>query len=137
MQYCRSLKFEEKPDYTRLRKCLQDVAERMNYDHDYYYDWILKNSSMSKRMSKSNLPLPPKLKSENSIREKVVDAVPEKPRGISIDPVIRRDSYNAQTGFTNGSNSNNNTKYSYVNPISGLTSNEFNAISSRKDNPTA
>ena len=52
MHYCRNLKFEEKPDYNKLRKYLQDVSEKMNYEHDYYYDWILKNSSMSKRMSK-------------------------------------------------------------------------------------
>mmetsp|Transcript_18998 Transcript_18998/g.21295 ORF Transcript_18998/g.21295 Transcript_18998/m.21295 type:complete len:229 (+) Transcript_18998:250-936(+) len=55
MHYCRDLKFEEKPDYTKLRKYLQDVAERMNFEHDYYYDWIIKKNS------KLNVPIPPKV----------------------------------------------------------------------------
>lgn len=134
MQYCRNLKFEEKPDYSLLRKYLQDVAERMNYEHDYYYDWILKNSSMSKRMSKSNIPLPPKITLDESTKENTQDKV----RNASIDPpIIRRDSYKAQNAFAVASNSYNNTKYGYVNPINGLTNQDFNPVSSRKDNPTA
>uniref|UniRef100_A0A7S3J5S2 Uncharacterized protein n=1 Tax=Euplotes harpa TaxID=151035 RepID=A0A7S3J5S2_9SPIT len=117
MNYCRNLKFEEKPDYTKLRKYLQDVAETMHYDHDYYYDWILKNSSMSKRMSKTNIPLPPKIvlendskgKDENENTQNFTSRLPLNPtannmiisnsvlkqRNISVEPpIIRRDSYN-------------------------------------------
>lgn len=43
-----------------------------------------------------------------------------KGKNISVDPpVIRRDSYH-QTGFQSMSNSYNNTKYGFVNPINGL-----------------
>ena len=163
LQYWRGLKFDEKPDYNRLRKLLQDVSERMNYEHDYYYyDWILKNSSMSKRMSKSNLPIPPKVQldqesNENNVdetedikqtsRDNIVDTKNNemiitnstlKQRNISVEPpIIRRDNNYNPSNFITGPSSYNNTKYGAVNPISGMINKEFNAISSRKDNPTA
>ena len=38
-QYCRSLQFEEKPDYSYLKSLLKSVFERYNYEYDYMYDW--------------------------------------------------------------------------------------------------
>jgi serine/threonine protein kinase len=141
MTYWRNLKFEEKPDYQRLRKYLQDIAERMNYEHDYYYDWILKNPSMSKRMSKWNIPIPPKIKMEEKAEEKeIMNEFKDKPpRNVSVDPpIIRRDTYDPPKAFAGVSNSYNNTKYGYVNPINGMTNQNFNPKSTRRDtNPTA
>jgi hypothetical protein len=42
-----------------------------------------------------------------------------KTKNISVDPPIRRDTYH-NTGFQSMSNSYNNTKYGFVNPINGL-----------------
>jgi serine/threonine protein kinase len=39
LQYCRSLKFEEKPDYKYLRKLFRDLFYRMGYEYDYMWDW--------------------------------------------------------------------------------------------------
>jgi hypothetical protein len=39
MNYCRTLKFEEKPDYHFLRKLFRDLAERIGLAIDYKYDW--------------------------------------------------------------------------------------------------
>ena len=39
MDYCRDLKFEEKPDYTYLRKLFKDLFNRNGYEYDYVYDW--------------------------------------------------------------------------------------------------
>jgi hypothetical protein len=39
LQYCRSLKFEEKPDYKYLRKLFRDLFYRMGYEYDYCWDW--------------------------------------------------------------------------------------------------
>ena len=47
MDYCRKLKFEDKPDYKLLRRYFADCFDRLNFDHDYYYDWILKKHSLS------------------------------------------------------------------------------------------
>jgi hypothetical protein len=42
--YCRKLKFEEKPDYPYLRKLFKDLFFRMGYDFDYNYDWIIRKN---------------------------------------------------------------------------------------------
>jgi hypothetical protein len=47
LDYCRNLKFEEKPDYKLLRNYLADSFERLGYEHDYYYDWIVKKHNIS------------------------------------------------------------------------------------------
>ena len=40
--YVRNLKFEDKPDYQYLRKLLNGLFKRMEYEFDYAYDWILR-----------------------------------------------------------------------------------------------
>ena len=131
----------------------------MNYEHDYYYDWILKNSSMSKRMEKSNIPLPPKVKSDRDSNVNNIDENEDKKQTLKDDaddnknnqmiitnsslkfrnisaepPIIRRDSYNNQLNFLTNNNSYSNQKYA-INPINGLIHKEFNPVSSRKENP--
>jgi casein kinase 1 len=43
-QYCRSLQFEEKPDYSYLKSLLKAVFERFNYEYDFLYDWDCKST---------------------------------------------------------------------------------------------
>lgn len=57
LNYCRSLKFSERPDYKGLRNYFADAFERLGFDHDYYYDWILKKHNLNGRLTNSN-PLP-------------------------------------------------------------------------------
>lgn len=139
VNYCRDLKFEEKPDYIYLRKCLQDIAERMNFEHDYYYDWIIKKNS------KVNVPIPPKIRADEEPKKpkQISDMKPprsnniiNKVRGSSVDvPIIRRDTYNSLKKINGVSSSYNNTKYGVINPISGMTNQDFNPKSSRRDPP--
>lgn len=42
VSYCRNMKFEEKPDYNFLRSLFKSIMQRMGYDYDGQYDWILK-----------------------------------------------------------------------------------------------
>jgi hypothetical protein len=44
LNYCRGLKFEEKPDYSYCRKLFKDFMYRSNFETDYMYDWILKKN---------------------------------------------------------------------------------------------
>ncbi|XP_066374283.1 casein kinase 1-like isoform X1 [Miscanthus floridulus] len=37
--YCRSLRFEDRPDYTFLKKLFRDVFIREGYQFDYVFDW--------------------------------------------------------------------------------------------------
>lgn len=39
LNYCRSLKFEDKPDYFFLRRMFRDLLERIQGKFDYSYDW--------------------------------------------------------------------------------------------------
>lgn len=39
MKYCRQLSFEDRPDYSYLRKLFRDIFVRENYKADFIYDW--------------------------------------------------------------------------------------------------
>eukprot|EP01136_Pigoraptor_vietnamica_P036485 Opistho-1_new@103136 len=41
LNYCRSLRFDETPDYGYLRQLLRDVFQRENMVYDYVFDWTL------------------------------------------------------------------------------------------------
>ena len=42
LNYCRQMKFEEKPDIAYLRKLFKDLFFRMGYDYDFVFDWMVK-----------------------------------------------------------------------------------------------
>lgn len=45
-QYCRSLTFEQRPDYGFLKRLFRDLFTREGYDFDYVFDWtVLKHQS--------------------------------------------------------------------------------------------
>lgn len=58
LDYCRKLKFEERPDYKQLRNFFADAFERLGFDHDYYYDWILKKHNLGNSSMNTNSILP-------------------------------------------------------------------------------
>jgi casein kinase 1 delta len=41
LNYCRSLRFDDKPDYQYLRQMFRNLFNRENYSYDYVYDWTL------------------------------------------------------------------------------------------------
>lgn len=41
MNYCRNLKFEDRPDYSYLRKLFKELFYRQGYEYDYVFDWML------------------------------------------------------------------------------------------------
>jgi hypothetical protein len=49
MQYCRDLKFDEKPDYTLLRRKFKDLFNRMGYEYDFIYDWNILEKQEKRR----------------------------------------------------------------------------------------
>ena len=39
--HVRGLKFNEKPDYSLLRKTLKEKFVKDGFEYDYVYDWVL------------------------------------------------------------------------------------------------
>lgn len=53
MNYCSTLKFQEKPDYKYLRKLFRDLFERVGLCWDHEYDWC--NFKAKKQVDTINL----------------------------------------------------------------------------------
>ena len=50
LNYCRSLGFYERPDYKYLRQLFKDLFERLNYQYDDKFDWVvLKEKGITRR----------------------------------------------------------------------------------------
>jgi len=43
LNYCRSLRFEDRPDYAYLRRLLKDLFFRETYQYDFIFDWTILN----------------------------------------------------------------------------------------------
>merc|ERR1712072_1060813 len=43
LNYCRSLRFEDRPDYAYLRRLLKDLFFRESYQYDFIFDWSILN----------------------------------------------------------------------------------------------
>lgn len=43
INYCRNLRFEERPDYAYLKRMFKDLFFRENYQYDYIFDWTVLN----------------------------------------------------------------------------------------------
>ena len=41
LEYVKSIKFDEKPDYTYLKKIFKKKFVKEGYEFDWVYDWIL------------------------------------------------------------------------------------------------
>eukprot|EP00928_Gymnodinium_smaydae_P095477 TRINITY_DN8222_c3_g1_i1.p1 TRINITY_DN8222_c3_g1~~TRINITY_DN8222_c3_g1_i1.p1 ORF type:complete len:321 (+),score=92.19 TRINITY_DN8222_c3_g1_i1:50-1012(+) len=47
LNYCRSLRFEDRPDYAYLRRLLKDLFFRESYQYDFVFDWTVLNYTKS------------------------------------------------------------------------------------------
>jgi hypothetical protein len=55
LRYCKSLKFEEDPNYDNLRQLLKDVFVRNNFDYDYHFDWNDHAAALEKKSTYTHL----------------------------------------------------------------------------------
>lgn len=51
LKYCRSLRFDERPDYSYLRQLFRDLFVRSGYENDSVFDWTLKVQKWRDRQS--------------------------------------------------------------------------------------
>jgi len=69
MNYARSLRFDDRPDYSYLRRLFRELFVREGYSYDYVFDWTVMKYEM--QASKVSQPLGAPDKAEND-REKAV-----------------------------------------------------------------
>jgi len=41
INYCKALRFEDRPDYSYLKRLFKDLFFRENYQYDFMFDWCL------------------------------------------------------------------------------------------------
>jgi hypothetical protein len=39
LNYCKSIRFEDKPDYSYLKRIFKELFFKQGYQYDYMYDW--------------------------------------------------------------------------------------------------
>jgi casein kinase I family protein HRR25 len=68
LHYCRSLRFEDKPDYPYLRQVFLDLLHKEGYDYDYVFDWTIvdKVDKLPVTVEKSQAPQQPSMNVEDA-----------------------------------------------------------------------
>lgn len=56
LNYCRSLRFEDKPDYTYLRQIFRNLFHREGYTYDYIFDWTVQIQDQRARTADGTAP---------------------------------------------------------------------------------
>jgi casein kinase 1 len=46
LNYCRSLRFEDRPDYSHLRKMFKELLVKEGHEYDYAFDWVILNEQL-------------------------------------------------------------------------------------------
>jgi hypothetical protein len=46
LNYCRSLRFEDRPDYSHLRKMFKELLVKEGFEYDYAFDWVIMNEKL-------------------------------------------------------------------------------------------
>ena len=41
MHYVRSLRFEDRPDYSGIRQIFKSLMKKSGYEYDHLYDWVM------------------------------------------------------------------------------------------------
>ncbi|PWA35278.1 protein kinase-like domain, Mitogen-activated protein (MAP) kinase kinase kinase Ssk2/Ssk22 [Artemisia annua] len=54
--YCRSLRFEDKPDYSYLKRLFRDLFIREGYQFDYVFDWTILKYPQISSSSRGRIP---------------------------------------------------------------------------------
>merc|ERR1712025_250103 len=67
LNYCRALRFDDKPDYKYLRRLFRDLFFRQGYAADYRFDWtVLNYQQTNKKKSSSSNRRDKRISSQNN-----------------------------------------------------------------------
>ncbi|KAG9018525.1 serine/threonine protein kinase [Tulasnella sp. 427] len=65
LNYCRALRFDDKPDYSYLRKLFRDLFVRESFQYDYVFDWSVQQRSADDQGASAK-PGQPRIKDEQA-----------------------------------------------------------------------
>jgi len=51
LNFCRSLRFDDKPDYSYLRQLFRNLFHREGYTYDYIFDWTVQIQEQREKSS--------------------------------------------------------------------------------------
>jgi len=77
MQYCRSLAFEEQPNYGYLRDLFGSLYNKCCFEHDYIFDWTVQ---------RYRLDLPDDPLTQGNEEEQKTSTLPDSLRGQDNEP---------------------------------------------------
>ena len=69
LNYCRSLRFDDKPDYSYLRKLFRDLFVREGFQYDYVFDWSVQPNKQQVSTSEDAMGRPPVAVGKHHVRE--------------------------------------------------------------------
>jgi len=81
LNYCRALRFDDKPDYAYLRRLFRDLFFRQGYAADYRFDWTVLNYQARKREARTGR----RRKHRDEPRKKEAQGGREKPVRVQQD----------------------------------------------------
>ncbi|CAN1271098.1 Casein kinase 1-like protein 10 [Linum perenne] len=90
--YCRSLRFDDKPDYAYLKKLFRDLFVREGYQFDYIFDWtILKYPQIGSSSRNRAIGKP-------GTKPQATSDKPEKPSGVFLPNLGRPETRERSSG---------------------------------------
>ena len=126
LNYCRTLSFEDKPDYGFLRKIFRTLFMKERYELDYLYDWTIpENVNVAHTFPSSkmqvHLNLNKELNTSELMKDNVVDSIFKKPQsdtaGKSQFGKDKDDGVADNTDFKRGDSSGDGDSKNYNNVI--------------------
>ena len=55
LNYCKNLRFEEKPDYSYVRSLFKELFFRERFECDFIYDWVLHSNNRKREEEKKQV----------------------------------------------------------------------------------
>lgn len=77
--YCRSLAFDQQPDYGFLKRLFRDLFKREGYDSDYTFDWTILKYQQAQQQTKKQIQSSPSAAVSSSLEP----VVSEKHKGVN------------------------------------------------------
>merc|ERR1711871_537000 len=71
INYCRGLRFEDKPDYGYLRKLFRDLLFASGFEYDYAFDWNVLIHDKAHLVKGKTGPVPPALIGEFGVNSHI------------------------------------------------------------------